>query len=246
MRRIFVSVLLLGFAILLHGCSDDEEPCGTYRLTTQVDLLGQAGGDEVFSYNADGSLQKVSGRNQTEANFFYNADGHLIRIEQNIEGMPKTAWLFAADSKGRVISRYRDDPFPGDSLIFEYDDSDRIVKVSSYWTRAEVFFYFDIEYPDATTVKKTVYLRGQYTPELALSVLHIYKTDNHSRPHPKEYYFWQDPIEQIFLSHNLVSKRMTGASGITIGPVTTHTYTYNGRGYPSSQDYGFKYKYACE
>lgn len=239
MRRLFVLILLMGIAVLLQRC-DDESTCGTYLLTAQVDLQDKEGGDVIFTYNADGSLQKVSGRDQAEDNLFYDANKQLIRVEQNSEAMPKTVLFFDYDAKGRVISRYQEDNFPGDSMVFEYDDSDRIIKASHYWSRTEIFFYYDIEYPDAGTVKMSVYLRGQYTPELELSFVDTYTMDNHPRPHPREYYLYQFPIEDIFLPHNPLSKHTAG------GTVTTHTYTYNGRGYPVSEDYLFKYVYSCD
>jgi hypothetical protein len=68
-------------------------------------VQGKEGGDAIFTYNADGLLQKVSGRYQSEDNFFYDASGKLIRVEQNSEAMPQTALLFDYDAKGRVILR---------------------------------------------------------------------------------------------------------------------------------------------
>ncbi|MGC3944828.1 MAG: hypothetical protein QM762_09965 [Chryseolinea sp.] len=246
MRRTFVSLLWLAFTISIQGCNDEDEPCEDYRLTSQVDADGTKGGDLTFTYNADGTLQKVSGANQAEDNFSYDGAGQLIRVEKTREDEPKVAWLFYSDAKGRVISKYREDNFPGDSAIFEYDDNDRIIKVTHYgWGTKEIFFYYDVEYPDASTVKRTVYLRGQYTPELSLSVIHIYKIDNHPRPHPKEYYFADDLLEQFILPHNVLSKYMTGPTGVTFGEVITHTYSYNGRGYPSVQDVVLKYVYEC-
>jgi hypothetical protein len=78
MLRICVSMLAVAFTVLIQGC-DDEKGCGSYRLTTQVDVQHANGGNATFIYNADGSLQKVSGRYQRDDHFFYDASGRLIR-----------------------------------------------------------------------------------------------------------------------------------------------------------------------
>jgi len=46
--------------------------------------------------------------------------------------MPKTVLLFDSDSKGRVISKHEDDNSHGDSIVFEYDDSDRMIKATYF------------------------------------------------------------------------------------------------------------------
>ena len=244
MRRILVFLLPMGFAILLQACDDEDDPCGEYRLISQTKMAD--GGQVMFNYNTDGSLQSVSGPYPAETNFFYTGDGQLFRIEKTRPDMTQTVWFFDFDAKGRVISKYVKSNYFGDSTIFEYDNNDRMIKVSHYWRKAEFVFYFDLEYPDASTVKKTVYLRGQYTPEFNLAFVEVYEIDNHPRPHPYEFYLSQDLLEDAFLLHNVLSERLMSGDGTALVRETTHTYTYNGHGYPSIQDVVLKYKYGCE
>lgn len=239
MRRIFVLILLAGFAVLLQRC-DDENVCNAYRLTTQVDVNNSEGGDATFIYNTDGSLQNVSGRYQRD-DFFYDASGRLIRAEEDNEYVPKKTLLFAYDAKERVISMYQDAAYV-DSTVFEYDDSDRIIKAIFYRSNTEIFYYYDIEYPDVSTVKKSVYLRDPDTMALGLGYIDTYTMDNHPRPHPQEYYLYRFPIEEVFLPHNPVSIHSTYGGG----RVTTKSYAYNAGGYPVSEDDVFTYVYSCE
>ena len=44
--------------------------CRTFRLAAQVDMQDTLRGELIFTYNADGRLQQVSGLNQVENNFF--------------------------------------------------------------------------------------------------------------------------------------------------------------------------------
>jgi hypothetical protein len=240
MRRIFALMLLVGFAVLFQRC-DDDNACDTYRLNTQVDMRTTAGGDAIFTYNADGLLQNVSGRYQGQDNFFYDAGGRLIRAEQNTEAMPQIVLLFAYDAKGRVTSMHHDALYI-DSTVFDYDDNDRMIKAIFYRSKAEIFYYYDMEYPDAGTVKKSVYLRDSDTKALELGYVDIYTLDNHPRPHPQEYYLYQFPIEEVFLPHNPLSIQSTNGGG----RVTTKSYTYNEGGYPVSEDDVFTYVYSCE
>ncbi|MEJ1242534.1 hypothetical protein WBG78_30580 [Chryseolinea sp. T2] len=244
MRRIFLFLLLPGIAILCQRCDDESEPCEGYRIISQTNI---ADGKEVmFNYNTDGSLQSVSGPYPAETNFFYTGDGQLARVHKTRSDNSRTVWFFDFDAKGRVISKYVKSTDFGDSTVFEYDDNDRMIKVSHYWRKAELVFYIDLEYPDASTVKNTTYLRGQYTPELNLAFFEIYTIDNHPRPHPYEYYLSQDLLDDTFLLHNVLSERLIAEDGTTVASEITHTYSYNGRGYPSSQDVVLKFVYGCE
>ncbi|WP_276374597.1 hypothetical protein [Chryseolinea sp. H1M3-3] len=238
MRRILFFMILVGFAVSLQRC-DIEGTCGTYRLITQIDLHQTNGGNATFIYHPDGSLQKVSGRYQRDDNFFYDASGRLIRAEVGSEN--GGTFLFAYDAKGRVISMRQEADFI-DSTVFVYDDSDRVVKTIFYKVNPEIFYYYDIEYPDASTVKKTVYLRDPDTKEFRLGYVDTYTMDNHPRPHPQEYYLYQFPIEEFFLPHNPISIQSTYAGG----KVITKSFTYNAAGYPVSEDDLFTYVYGCE
>ncbi|MGC3944827.1 MAG: hypothetical protein QM762_09960 [Chryseolinea sp.] len=209
-------------------------------------MLDTMGGELIFTYNDDGLLQKVSGPGEPEDNFFYTRSGELFRLEKSIEGMPTTVWLFAYDEKGRVISKYKKDNAPGDSLVFKYDDQDRIIGVSNYSGKTEILFYYDIEFPDVSTVKRTVYLRDQFIPELSLSEIDTYELDNYQRPHPTEYYLSRDQMEEVFLPHNVLSKRTAAPDGVTVGTMTIHTYNYTKWGHPSMQDMRVVYGYNCE
>lgn len=241
MRRKFVLILLVGFAVLLQRCDDDESPCGTYRLTTQIDVQDREGGDAIFSYNANGSLQRVSGRYLAEDNLFYDASGRLIKVEQNSEAMPQIVLLFDYDAKGRVIAIYEDAHYL-DSTVFEYDDSDRMIKAIFYLTKTEIFYYYDIEYPDEATVKNSIFYRDQDTKDFELGYVYTYTMDSRPRPHPKEYYLYRFPYEEVFLPHNPLSIHSTYGGGT----VTTKSYTYDLRGYPLSEDDKFTYVYSCE
>lgn len=242
MRRLSVTALfLLGFAVLFQRCDDDESACGTYQLTTQVDTQNTAGGDAIFNYNADGSLQNISGRYEAEDNFFYDASRRLIRTEQNNEALGKEVLLYDYDAKGRVISIHQDAHFV-DSTVFEYDNTDRMSKAIFYRSKTEMFYYYEIEYPNANTVKKSVYLRDQDTKEFELGYVDTYTLDNHPRPHPQEYYLYQFPIEEVFLPHNPITINSTYDGG----RVTTKSYTYNEGGYPVSEGDKFTYEYKCQ
>jgi len=238
MRRIIVSTLLITFAVLIHGC-DDEKRCGAYRLTTQVDVQNTDGGNATFIYNANGSLQKVSGRYQRDDNFFYDATGRLIRTETGNEN--GATLFFAYDARGRVISMYQDAEYI-DSTVFVYDDNDRMIKTLFYRAHPEIFYYYDIAYPDAGTVTKSVYFRDTNTKVFGLSYVDIYTLDNHPRPHPQEYYLYQFPIEEVFLPHNALSIHSTYEGG----KVITKSFTYNAAGYPVSEDDVFTYVYSCD
>lgn len=231
-------MLVAGFAVLIQGC-DDEKGCGAYRLTTQVDEQNTNGGNATFIYNADGSLQKVSGRYQRDDNFFYDANGRLIRAETGHEN--GTILLFAYDAKGRVISMYQDAAYI-DSTVFVYDDNDRMIKTLFYRINPEIFYYYDIEYPDAGTVKKSVYFRDADTKAFELGYVDTYTVDNHPRPHPQEYYLYQFPIEEVFLPHNPIAIHTTYDGG----KVISKSFTYNARGYPVSEDDVLTYVYSCE
>ena len=239
----FHSLVLLGTAILLEGCLYGDESCHSYGLVYQDHTTN--GEVMQFVYNPDKTLEVVSDLNQAETYFYYTRGGELFRIEKNKGGVPETVWSLRSDAKGRVISRYKEDHAPGDSIVFEYDDKDRMIKASYYSNKSEIFFYYDIEYPDASTVKKAVYLRDQFTSALNLSTIDIYEIDNYPLPYPQGYYFSQDILEEVFLPHNVLSKRTTSPDGATVGTVTTHTYTYNQRGYPKSQDTVLQYVYGC-
>ncbi|MEJ1236626.1 hypothetical protein WBG78_00770 [Chryseolinea sp. T2] len=240
MRRIIVLVLLVGFAVLFQMC-DDESPCGTYRLTKKGDVQNSEGGDAIFSYNADGSLQNVSGEFQSDDNFFYDAGGRLIRTEANSQARPRIILLFDYDAKGRVIAMHQDAPFV-DSTAFEYDDTDRMTKAIFYRSRSEILYYYVIEYPNASTVKNSVYLRDQNTKEFVLGYTDTYTMDDHPRPHPQVYYLYRFPIEQAFLANNPLSIQTTYGGGRVI----TKSYTYNAGGYPVSEDDKFTYEYRCD
>lgn len=238
MLRVFAFVLVIGLSILIQRC-DDEKTCGAYRLTTRVDMQNTDGGDAAFIYNADGSLQKVSGRYNRDDNFFYDTHGRLIRTETGNDNGEKL--LFTYDAKGRVISMHQDATYI-DSTVFVYDSNDRMIKAIFYKTNPEIFYYYDIEYPDASTVKKSVYLRDPDTKEFGLGYVDTYTMDNHPRPHPQEYYLYQFPIEEVFLAHNPLSIHSTYDGG----KVVTKSYTYNAGGYPVSEDDVFTYVYSCE
>jgi hypothetical protein len=129
-----------------------------------------------------------------------------------------------------------------DSTVFVYDDNDRMVKTIFYKVNPEIFYYYDIEYPDAGTVKKSVYLRDPDTKEFRLGYVDTYTIDNHPRPHPQAYYLYQFPIEEFFLPHNPISVQSTYDGG----KVITKSFTYNARGYPVSEDDVFRFVYSCE
>jgi YD repeat-containing protein len=229
---------MLGFAVLIQGC-DDEKVCGAYRLNIQVDVQNTDGGNATFIYNTDGSLQKVSGRYHRDDNFFYDANGRLIRTETGNE--PGVKWLFRYDAKGRVLSMHQDTAYT-DSMVFVYDDNDRMIKSLFYRDNPEIFYYYDIKYPDAATVEKSVYYRDPDTKEFQLSYIDTYTLDNHPRPHPQEYYLYQFPIEEVFLPHNPLSIHSTYGGG----KVIKKSFTYNAVGYPVSEDDVFMYMYSCE
>ena len=238
MLRIFVFIWFACFFILLLGC-DHEKECGVYRLKRQVDLQNANGGDATFSYNTDGLLEKVSGRYQRDDKFFYDNNGQLIRTEAGSE--LDAVLLYAYDAAGRVISMYHDAAYI-DSTVFLYDDSNRIIKALFYRINPEPLYYYEIEYPDASTVKKSVYLRNTDTKELELGYVDVYTLDNNRRPHPQEYYLYQFPKEEVFLPHNAISVQTTYDGGRVI----TKSFTYNVGGYPVSEDDIFTYEYSCE
>lgn len=238
MLREFVFTLVVCSAVLLQGC-DEEEACIEYRLTSQIDLKNMDGGDATFIYNADGSLQKVSGRYLRDDEFFYSAEGRLIRTQVGNES--GASILFAYDAKGRVTSMYHDAAYI-DSTVFLYDDNDRMIKSIFYRVNPEIFYYYDIEYPDASTVRKSVYLRDPDINAFELAYVDTYMLDGHPRPHPQAYYLYQFPIEEVFLPHNPLSIQSTYGGG----KMTTTSYTYNAEGYPVSENDTFTYVYTCE
>jgi hypothetical protein len=238
MQRLFFFMLVVGFPFLIQGCEDEKE-CNAYRLTAQIDVKNTDGGDATFLYNADGSLRKVSGRYNRDDNFFYDATGRLIRAEMGNENGAKL--LFAYDAKGRVISMYQDMDYI-DSTVFVYDDRDRMIKTLFYRTNPEIFYYYDIEYPDVGTVKKSVYFRDPDTKDFGLGYVDTYTLDNHPRPHAQEYYLYQFPIEESFIQHNPLSIHSTYDGG----KVITKSFTYNAAGYPVSEGDTFTYEYSCK
>jgi hypothetical protein len=238
MMRTLVFLAFSYFSLLILGCEGEKE-CITYRLTRQVDLNNRDGGNASFTYNADGLLEKVSGRYQRDDKFFYDANHQLIRTE--IGGENGTISLYAYDAKGRVISIYQDAAFI-DSTVFAYDDHDRIVAADFYRVNPEILYYYEIEYPNASTVKKSVYLRDENTGEFELDYVDVYALDSNPRPHPREYYLYQFPIEEVFLPNNPLSIQTTYGGGRVI----TKSFTYNAGGYPVSEDDIFTYEYSCQ
>jgi len=234
--------------LFLCACSDDEEPsnCNAYFLKT-VD--GPGDGDTNFFYNEDGLISAmVSGPSQGRTQFVYGSNNKLAKVSDSGSDTE-----FIHDGSGRLVATMR---FNGserlDSLVFEYDVSQRIVKRSIYKGQPGSAFlhsYYTVAYPSPGALKVDFYNQVLFETEYEYSGSFLYTTDDKHSPFPEEYRSLYLSWTNVSTPNNFTSLQTSNKDGLT-NFTTTYEYSYNSGGYPLTEAAAgvtmYRYTYACE
>ena len=232
---------------LLFSCDDADQPCSKYSLAATEDIW-QNEENLVLSYDADGLLRTVSGPYAQVSKYHYDASRTLIKVEQ-----AQDTFLFAYDAKHRLISIYQERFI--DSVVFSYDEANRIATTQIYRVSPDLLYYFNIEYPDSKTIKKYTYYRDPITSNFEHKETTTYTMDENPRPYPEAYCLYLLGDEDVVLPHNPLSIDYFKGDVLTFKQI--FTYRYNAGKYPISQKETrslsagaepdtYNYSYACE
>lgn len=243
--RHFIFLLFLTVAAVSCEKLGPEIQCGGINY-----LVGEVGG-RYFKANIQYSYNDtlVSGING--ANLFYDAENRLtevtggIRFFYNDQGLPEYAWK----------ETYPDN----DSISFEYNAQNQLVKATFYTIETDIFTLHDtlllsdymvFEYTgNNVTTLKWYYRSLEIGRPLELNHITELTYDTNPKPHPKHLDLYLLCKERKLISeNNIVSEIHTN---VKTGERFTqkYTYAYNADGYPVQKYFDRKlvreYKYSC-
>lgn len=229
---------------LVLSCDENEEArCDSYFLTQEK--IGTI--TTQFHYNPNGlidSLVFTGNYSHSRAEFYYDSEQRLTAV---IDSHGKTEFYF--DNKDRLIATAKHNARGEfvDSLYFEYDNSDRIIKRSIYtdrYPRPYLQTFYQVEYTSTETITVKFYERADVFNEIFNpGSTFIYTLDSNPKPFSESYSLLYLSWGNVLLPHNELSLSIFRDGKLL--STQTYEYRYNAGGFPVQKG-DHRYSYTCE
>lgn len=229
---------------LIFSCDEnEEEPCDTYFLTKET--IGST--TTEFYYRDDGLIDSLFALgdflNYSEK-FHYDSHQRLTDVAS-----PYTRIGFYYDDENRLLATIRHDSRGEflDSLHFEYDGSDRLIKRSIYssiYPRPYLQTYYQVDYSDAETIRFNFYERADVIGDtFKPGSTFVYTMDENPKPYSTPYDLLYLAWGNTLLPHNELSLTIYRDGDLI--STQTYEYRYNAGGFPVEKG-SYQFTYACD